>query len=185
MPKLFVSLPMRGREIDDIRADMQAICQIVSAEMDDQFELIDTICTDEPADYILTNPDACSTWYLGKSISALSEADLVVFDGDWRIARGCIIEHMICALYNIPYVDMSVSYYEDDLDDVQDYTVDRNEAARINNVLSEEYEEDALGFEHDDISDLEGEAEEIEEVEDNDEDDPDALEPGEYDADAE
>ena len=183
MPKLFVSLPMNGREIDDIRTDMNAICRIVSSEMDEQFELIDTVWTDEPSDYILADPGACGAWYLGKSISALAEADLAVFDSDWRAARGCIIEHMVCALYNIPYVDMSVSYHDDDLDDVQDYTVDYNEAARINNVLSEEYEEDALGFEHDDISDLEGEAEEIEDVED-DEDDPDALEPGEYDADA-
>lgn len=183
MPKLFVSLPMNGREIDDIRSDMHAICQIVSAEMGEQFELIDTVWTDEPPIDILNDPGSCGAWYLGKSISALAEADLAVFDSDWRFARGCIIEHMVCSMYNIPYVDMSMSYSDDD-EDINDYTVDRNEAARINNILSEEYEEDALGFEHDDIYDLEGEAEEIEDVED-DEDDPDALEPGEYDADTE
>ena len=178
MSKLFVSLPMANREIDDIRADMRAICQIVSKEMDDEFELIDTLWTDEPTD-ISDDPGAWSVWYLGKSINALAQADLVVFDSDWRFARGCIIEHMVCAMYNIPYVDMAMSYSDDD-EEVNDYTVDRNEAARINNILSEEYEEDALGFEHDDISDLEGEPEEIDDVED----DIDALEPGEYDADA-
>ena len=182
MPKLFVSLPMNGREIDDIRTDMRAICQIVSSEMGEDFELLDTVWTDEPSDDILASQESSGVWYLGKSIGVIAEADLVVFDSDWRNARGCIIEHMVCAMYNIPYVDMSMSYSDDD-EDVNDYTVDRNEAARINNILSEEYEEDALGFEHDDISDLEGEAEEIEDVED-DEDDPDALEPGEYDADA-
>ena len=152
--------------------------------MDEDFELLNTLWADEPEDYILADPNLSGVWYLGKSISALAEADLVVFDSNWRFARGCIIEHMVCAMYNIPYVDMSVAYHDDE-DEVNDYTVDRNEAARINNILSEEYEEDALGFEHDDISDLEGEAEEIEDGEENDEDDPDALEPGEYDADAE
>lgn len=182
LSKLFVSLPMRGRELDDIRMDMQAICQIVSAEMNEQFELIDTVWLDEPSDYILADPGACSSWYLGKSIQAIAEADLVVFDENWRFARGCIIEHMVCALYNIPYVDMSVSY-NDDTEPVNDYAYDINELARIENILSEKYEEDALGFEHDGIFDLEGEAEEIEEVENN-ENDLDALEPGEYDADA-
>ena len=179
MPKLFVSLPMNGRDIDDIRADMQAICQIVSTEMEEDYELIDTVWTDEPSADILANPGACGAWYLGKSISALAEADLAVFDSEWRYARGCIMEHMMCALYNIPYVDMSASY-GDDSDDINDYTVDRNEAARINNAISEAYEEDALGFEHDDIYDLKGEPEEIDDYAD---DDVDTLEPGEYDAD--
>lgn len=161
MPKLFVSLPMANREIDDIRADMEAIRDIVSAEMDDDFELLDTCWDEEPDSDISNNPGSMSAWYLGKSIMALAEADLAVFDSEWSSARGCIIEHMLCALYGIPYVDLSMSYSNDsdDLSDVQDYTVDYNEAAQINEKLSENYE-DALGFEHDDI-----------------------LEPGEYDAD--
>jgi len=172
---------MNGRKVDDIYADMYAIRQIVSAEMGEHFELIDTLW-DEPDDDILANPNACGAWYLGKSINALAQADLVVFDTNWRFARGCIIEHMVCALYDIPYVDMSIPYRENFHDEVNDYTVDRNEAARINNAISEAYEEDALGFEHDDIYDLEGEVEKIEDVTEND---SDALEPGEYDADAE
>jgi len=189
MAKIFVSLPMAGREVEDIRIDMQAIGQVVERELEgilkpgETVEIIDTVWTDEPSPDIIANPGGCGAWYLGKSISALAEADFAVFDSNWRFARGCIIEHMVCALYDIPYADIVMPYLDDDTNDVNDYTVDRNEAARINNILSEEYEEDALGFEHDDISDLEGEAEEIEEVED-DEDDPDALEPGEYDADA-
>lgn len=181
MAKLFVSIPMMDRDLDDIRADMRAICSIVSEELGEDYELIDSICTKKPDNYILEDPGACGAWYLAKSIGKMAEADLVVFDTNWRFARGCIIEHMICALYNIPYVDMGVSYYDNEDEYVNDYTHDWDLTGSIENQLSEAYEEDALGFEHDDIMDLEGEAESIDEFDD----DIDILEPGEYDADTE
>lgn len=157
--KLFISIPMRDRDIDDIRADMQAILCFMETQFNEDFELIDSLFPDDPPADVKDE----GTWYLGRSISLLSEADLAVFDSDWRDARGCIIEHMVCALYNIPYVDMSVSYDLDEDDGINDETYDINEAARLNEVLSKMYEEasgeaedfeDALGFEHDDISDL-------------------------------
>lgn len=159
MRRLFVSIPMRDRDVDDIRADMQAILCFTETQFNEDFELIDSLVPGEPP----TDVKDEGGWYLGRSISLLSEADLAVFDSNWRDARGCIIEHMVCALYNIPYIDMSVSYDLDEDYGVNDETYDINEAARLNEVLSEAYEEasgeakdfeDALGFEHDDISDL-------------------------------
>ena len=43
---------------------------------------------------------------LGKSISLMSEADLVVFAPGWENARGCRIEHEVAKEYGI-----QVSYF--------------------------------------------------------------------------
>lgn len=182
--KVFISLPMNGYEVEDIRSEMMNIFHTIDNQIEEDLELIDTVITDEPDDDILTP----SVWYLGRSIREMSDADLVVFHPDWRAARGCIIEHMVCALYNIPYIDISMSYDMND-DDTVDYTHDWDIAGQVNAELSEaiakaeglvdddgtddmdDYE-DALGFEHDDFGDLI----------DSDQD-PDILEPGEYNAD--
>jgi len=175
--KLFISLPMRNRSVEDIRADMRAIHNTVEHETGEKFELIDTVLTSTPASDI-REP---STWYLGNSILSLSKADVAVFHPDWTQARGCIIEHMICAFYDIPYLDMRVDYgIGDENADVVDHTRDYDFEGQINEALSEMASpnpmdddiEDALGFEPDYLDDLS-------------QDDIFTLEEGEYDADAE
>jgi len=152
--KLFVSLPMRDRSIDEIRANMDYICELVSEEFQIEFELIDTVWMNEPT----TDIHDEGMWYLGKSLQALAEADLVAFDEDWKMARGCIIEHMACAMYGIPYVDLAMSYtlFEEP---VNDYTHDWDVAGAVNAELSQQVAkaegivddfEDALGFEPED-----------------------------------
>lgn len=157
--KVFASLPMNGRDISEIKADMSQMLAIVESEFldnysDSEFELIDTVLEDEPATE--TNNEGC--WYLGRSVTLLSTADLVIFHPAWREARGCIIEHMICAMYNIPYIDISMKYDFDGVeDDVQDYTHDWNVAGEVNEKLSEAVAEaeglnDILDVAHDDIA---------------------------------
>ena len=42
-------------------------------------------------------------FHLSKSFEMISrEADLVYFMEGWNKARGCIMEHMACALYGVP-----------------------------------------------------------------------------------
>ena len=165
--KVFVSLPMRDRSIDEIREDMNDILDMIKpgyAELGEDVELIDTVWMDGPGPDILDE----GAWYLGRSIQALAEADLAIFHPGWREARGCIIEHMVCAMYNIPYFDISMDYGDHEDDDVKDYTHDWDMAGEINEALSEQVAEaeglddilgdddveDALGFEHDDVDDL-------------------------------
>lgn len=165
--KVFVSLPMRDRSTDEIREDMNDILDMIKPsyeELGEDVELIDTVWMDAPGPDILDE----SAWYLGRSIQALSEADIAVFHPGWREARGCIIEHMVCAMYNIPYFDISMDYGDHADEDVEDYTHDWNLAGEINEALSEQVAEaeglddilddedveDALGFEHDDVDDL-------------------------------
>lgn len=102
MNKLFVSTPMRGREIEDIRARMNyilsAVNKLVPSESE-KYELLDTIWQEPEPDDIRHH-----CYYLGKSISALSQADLVVFDVDWYEATGCRFEKWVCDNYDIPYL---------------------------------------------------------------------------------
>lgn len=107
MKKLFVSVPMRGRTEEAIKAsmaNMKAIAEIYEGE---ELELIDS--------YIPKNaPEstARSVWYLGRSIEKLAEAD--VFMGCYDIYDrypGCYIETMIARRYNI-------KFYRVDLPDV-------------------------------------------------------------------
>lgn len=100
MPKkMFISLPMRGHTVEEIRKRQDFIYEITNKVMEDEYELIDTICTDEP-----DNPDN-QLWYLGGSIRLLGEADLVIFAAGWPRATGCVVERVICDLYGIPRMD--------------------------------------------------------------------------------
>ena len=210
--KVFVSLPMRDRSIDGIHEDIIDIFNMIKSsynELGEDVELIDTVWTDGPGPDILED----GVWYLGRSIQALAEADIAVFHPGWREARGCIIEHMVCAMYNIPYFDISMDYGDHEDEDVDDHTHDWDfvgetnaylskkvaEAEGLDDILNDEDIEDALGFEHDDVDDLiesdpdlnpyaqhsEIDIAIMDEFDENGElVNPNMLEPGEYDADA-
>lgn len=93
--RVFVSLPMRGRTIDEIRSRQQKIFEKFALG---EWELMDTIHEDE------TPEEGNNLWYLGRSIQTLGKADIVIFATNWREAKGCHVEHAICELYGIPYV---------------------------------------------------------------------------------
>ncbi len=107
--KLFVSIPMRGFSINDIRNEMIATKEILEHELDEKFDLIDTLFEEDIAENI--NP----CYYLGKSIQKLAEADLCVFHPQWAEAHGCMIEHNICALYGIPYIHLYPTIEDQDI----------------------------------------------------------------------
>ena len=205
MKNLFVSIPMLGRPDDIVKNEMIDICHYVSESLGEEYELIDSMVHENPPDDVNV-----AAWYLGNSIIKLSGADLAIFHPDWVSARGCIIEHMVCAMYGIPYIELDLDGSEDFDDDTNDYTHDWDLAGEANAILSDVYSEDtgvkqdfedALGFEHDDIDDLVQEAPETDISEsdkrrehlrsflkrntDKTVDPEDELEPGEYDADAE
>ena len=97
--KIFVSLPMRGLDDDQVRKRQKAIFDEVAVP---GWELMDTMVVDENAD-----PDN-PLWYLGRSIQLLGTADAVIFANDWRTANGCIVEHLVAEAYDI------LSLYESD-----------------------------------------------------------------------
>lgn len=94
--KAFISHPMKDVEdVEKFRADVIAKTRKV---LGNNIEIIDTLFTDE---------GMAPSWYLGKSIMAMDDADVVVFYKGWDKARGCIIEHEVALKYgmNIVYVE--------------------------------------------------------------------------------
>ena len=97
--KLFISLPMNGRSEADVLNDIKTI----SEKFKDNFEIINSYQQEEDPNGI----DRYSgVWYLGNSIKLMRTANLVCFAKNWASARGCIIEHRICELYDIPFIEL-------------------------------------------------------------------------------
>ena len=88
--KIFISQPMKGRTNEEI---MQEQNRIMTKWTNKSVEFIDSF---------FREPGKNSTDSLGKSISLMSDADLVVFAPGWENARGCRIEHEVAKEYGIP-----------------------------------------------------------------------------------
>lgn len=88
--KVFISQSMRNRSSEEILKERKDIENRLK-EFYENIEILDTYFTDN------AGPIEC----LGKSIVMLKNADLVVFANDYRSARGCRIENMVCIEYGI------------------------------------------------------------------------------------
>lgn len=88
--KIFISQPMKDRTDEEI---MQERNRIMAKWTNKSVEFIDSFfcegASKNPIDSI------------GKSISLMGEADLVVFAPGWEDARGCRIEHEVAKEYGI------------------------------------------------------------------------------------
>ncbi|MBO7451085.1 MAG: hypothetical protein J6U54_12040 [Clostridiales bacterium] len=185
MAKLFVSLPMRNRDEFDILEEMKDLRMVAEANFDEEFELIDSYVNGNPPSDILNE----SVWYLAKSIDTLAQADLVIFSPEWSTATGCIIEHMICAFYNIPYVEVHPSDILDlsNAEVIMDYTHDLDEQPieivdKID-ILHEDNDEYLNAIEE--LAEPDLDTLEPDEYNADIDDYDDELEPGEYNADLE
>lgn len=109
MKKLFVSVPMKGRTEEEIKASIQKMKKIAEIYEGEELELIDS--------YIEDNPPKVSkeaVWYLGESLKKLAQAD--VFIGicesyDWN---GCCIERETAEKYGIKAYMIPARYVIDD-----------------------------------------------------------------------
>jgi len=90
MKKVFVSLPMRGRDDDTVLKEMEIARKDVEMIIGEPCELIDSFHK-----VGLTRPIEC----LGNSIQLMQDADIVCFAGNWMEARGCRVEHMVATEY--------------------------------------------------------------------------------------
>lgn len=109
MKKLFVSVPMKGRTKEEIKASIQKMKKVAEIYEGEELELIDS--------YVEDNPPKSSkeaVWYLGESLKKLAQAD--VFMGicesyDWN---GCCIERETADKYGIKAYTIPVKYVIDD-----------------------------------------------------------------------
>jgi hypothetical protein len=97
MKKLFVSVPMNGRNEKDIKADIAKMHKFLEEQEGEPLQLIDS--------YIEENaPEGVNkgVWYLAKSLEKLAEADIFVgIETDNTEVTGCAIESLVAGYYNI------------------------------------------------------------------------------------
>lgn len=104
MKKLFVSVPMKGRTEEEIKASIQKMKKIAET-YEEELELIDS--------YVEGNPpkdNHQSVWYLGKSLEKLSEADIFIGIEDDYNWSGCYIERQAASRYNIKAYHVPADY---------------------------------------------------------------------------
>lgn len=93
--KVFISQPMNGLTSEEIKETREYIKDEVIKIMGSDIEFIDNMQEDLPEG---THPLV----YLGNDIKMLSKADAAFFYENWKDARGCRVEHLVCEEYNIP-----------------------------------------------------------------------------------
>lgn len=94
MPKVFISMPMRGKTNEEIEQRRKEIIEDVKLKLGNDTEIIDSFFKDAPH-------DSKPLWFLGESIKLLSTADFIVLDEGWQDARGCRIERECALEYEI------------------------------------------------------------------------------------
>ena len=96
MKKLFVSVPMKGREENEIKDSIQKMKKVAEIYEGEELELIDS--------YIEHNPPKNTheaVWYLGEAIKKMAEADVFIgIDSDYEWS-GCAIEGDVARRYGI------------------------------------------------------------------------------------
>ena len=102
--KIFVSLPMRGREQYEIIKGMDRLFKLAVAYMGEDCELINSLDPVKPEELQSNDILDVAPLYLGASIKLLSKADLVIFDKYWMTAEGCRIEKQVCDTYRIKHI---------------------------------------------------------------------------------
>ena len=113
MKKLFVSVPMKGREEKEIRASIEKMKKIAEIYEGEELELIDSYIEHNP-------PKDCqqAVWYLGESLKKLSEADVFIgIDDSWAWS-GCQIEREVARSYNIKIYEVKAEGVIDNYRDV-------------------------------------------------------------------
>lgn len=96
MKKLFVSVPMKGRKEEEIKASIQKMKKIAEINEGEELELIDSYIEDNPP-----KDSKEAVWYLGKSLKKLAQADVfigIAENYDWN---GCCIERETAERYGI------------------------------------------------------------------------------------
>ena len=97
--KLFISQPMKDKTDEEIKRERKRLIKRVEAfYANEKVEVIDSFFEGAPH-------DAKPLWFLGKSFTLLSNADVAIFAPGWDKYRGCKMEHEACVAYGIPHMD--------------------------------------------------------------------------------
>lgn len=102
--KIFVSIPMQGKEQYEIVKGTERLFKLASAYLGEECEMINSLEPVKPEELQRDDIVDIAPLYLGASIKLLSTADLVIFDKEWPIADGCCVEKQVCERYHIKHI---------------------------------------------------------------------------------
>ena len=109
MKKLFVSVPMKGRTEEEIKASIQKMKKIAEIYEGEELELIDSYIEDNPP-----KDSKEAVWYVGESLKKLAQADVFIgIDDTWDWNR-CYIEMEAASRYGIKVYAIPARYVIDD-----------------------------------------------------------------------
>ena len=109
MKKLFVSVPMKGRTEEEIKASIQKMKKIAEIYEGEELELIDSYIEDNPP-----KDSKEAVWYLGESLKKLAQADVFIGIDEAYNWNGCCIERETADKYGIKAYAIPVRYVIDD-----------------------------------------------------------------------
>ena len=113
MKKLFVSVPMKGRETAAIMKSIAKMKAIAETVMDEELELIDSYIEDQPP-----KDNIQAVWFLGESIKKLSTADVFIGISDAYDWDGCYVEREVARRYGIMDLSVPPHYVIDNYDEL-------------------------------------------------------------------
>nr|DAE67501.1 MAG TPA: Blasticidin M [Bacteriophage sp.] len=96
MKKLFVSVPMKGRTEEEIKASIQKMKKIAEIYEGEELELIDSYIEDNPP-----KDSKEAVLYLGESLKKLAQADVFIGIDEAYDWNGCYIERDTAQRYGI------------------------------------------------------------------------------------
>lgn len=111
MKKLFVSVPMKGRTEEEIKASIQKMKKIAEIYEGEELELIDSYIEDNPP-----KDSKEAVWYLGESLKKLAQADVFIGIDESYDWNGCYIERDTAQRYGIKTYIASVRHVIDNYD---------------------------------------------------------------------
>lgn len=109
MKKLFVSVPMKGRTEEEIKASIQKMKKIAEIYEGEELELIDSYIEDNPP-----KDSKEAVWYLGESLKKLAQADVFIGIDEAYDWNACYIERDTAQRYGIKTYMASARYVIDD-----------------------------------------------------------------------
>lgn len=109
MKKLFVSVPMKGRTEEEIKASIRKMKKIAEIYEGEELELIDSYIEDNPP-----KDSKEAVWYLGESLKKLAQADVFIGIDEAYDWNGCYIERDTAQRYGIKTYMASARYVIDD-----------------------------------------------------------------------
>lgn len=111
-PKVFLSVPMRGRSSEEISEERERLARTAEAFFEEPCDVVDSYFKVDTPEGVFDDKKAI--WYLGKALQKMATADVAVFGPRWWDSRGCRIEHNICQLYHIPVLELAFDRNPDD-----------------------------------------------------------------------